>query len=105
MINPNKFDYNESFYLQNVSYSSKLFYDAYNRGISNNITLWNLTNVTSGNVDDYYYNFLYDNCLHAAFNVEEYANANLNISDDWVVHPVDTIDGGSCSNLVKFGVY
>ena len=105
LVNPNKFNYNDSAYLQNVSYSAKLFYDVHNRGINHNISLYNLTNVTSNDIDDEYYNFLYDRCLYKAFNVEDYVTENINISIDWVVHPLNATDENNCSKLVELGVY
>ncbi len=105
LVNPNKFGYNDTFYKKNVSYSSKLFYDYHNRNLKYNITLSNFTGVTSQITSEKYYNFIFDDCINKGYNIENFMDQINNITKEWVVHPTNSTDNESCSNLIKLGIY
>lgn len=99
LINPNKMGYNISpKYDNNISYSSKLFYDYYKRGFEfKNISLVRLQNLTSNITTKSYYNLNMDFCLMNAYNIFDYAGVPI------------VIDGenktNSCQELIRLGVY
>ena len=101
MINPNKFGYNNSVYLNNISYSSKIFYDYYVRGIDYNLSLYNLTNVTKYQTDENFYNFVFDDCVQHAFSISEYQTENISMD----LFKKKGVGNNTCSNFVKMGVY
>lgn len=100
LINPNKMGFNTTFYNQNVSYNSKLFFDKYNRGLDENISLWTIKNITSNVTSDIYYNFILDDCMLQAFNVYSY---------NYTANPVENRKIGAynstCDNFVRAGIY
>jgi len=100
LINPNSLGYNNPLYVENVSYSSKLFYDNYKRGIKNKVTLYNITDISSTVPSKNYFNFMLDLCLVDVYNVFSYNHTN---------QPAKLVQVGdfgvSCSGLIENGVY
>lgn len=103
LMNPNKFGYNIAAYENNVSYSTKIFYDYYVRGIDYNISLYNLSNVTQSDTSKNFHNFLFDDCIQHAFSVSDYQTADSQINME--LYKLNGVDDASCSNLVKLGIY
>jgi hypothetical protein len=101
-INPNKFGFNTPAYGDLVSYSDKLFFDYYFRNLNRNIniTLFNVTNITSSQFSENYYNFLVDICLKVAYSIDTY---NHTFSPSRVVKFGN--DSGDCNVLVSKGIY
>ncbi|USN44485.1 MAG: LamG domain-containing protein [Candidatus Woesearchaeota archaeon] len=100
LVNPEKFGYNTVAFRKNVSYSSKLFYDYYNNSPEiTNITLRDVTNITSLDTSKPHYNFLIDACLNDAFSIADY--------DFRDVVSFNTIgeDYFNCSYLIQKGIY
>lgn len=102
LINPNLMEYNTSTYNNNISYSSKIFYNYYNSNINHNMTLWNVTNITSNIEDKNYYNFMLDDCALKAFGVYSFKNDSSSVSE----FPTKMGEyNNSCSNFIKEGIY
>lgn len=99
LINPNTMGYNISpTYDENISYSSKIFYDYYERGIDKyNITLYELTNLSSNVIDEPFYNLKFDICLMQAYSVFDYD------PDPQII--VGSNESFDCSYLVTEGIY
>lgn len=103
LVNPSKFGYNVSpTYDNNVSYSSKYFYDFYERSKDYNALLWNIETITSNETSQDYYNFLVDSCVSDAYGVQDFQNEDITLK---IVNLDDNVDHGECSNLVSLGVY
>ncbi len=102
LINPNLLGYNTSnFDDLNISYSSRLFFD--NISMNNflpNITLFNVTNITSSETFKNYYQFKVDTCLFRAFDIPSILNGT---------QPAGIIkvgfDGDRCKDLIRMGIY
>jgi len=103
LVNPNNLGYNNIAFQKNISYSTKLFYDYHKFGKSYNMSLYNLTNVTSSDTSKNFYNFLFDDCINHAFSASDYQLEDPNIKLD--LYKLDGEDNASCSNLVKMGIY
>ncbi len=98
LINPNKMGYNSLTYNDDISYSSKLFYDYYKRGEDfKNISLVSFDNITSDTISENYYNLKLDFCLMNAYNVYDYV-------DDLIIFEGEN-DTNSCSSLIRKGIY
>lgn len=97
LVSPNKMGYNTLAYSDKVSYSSKAFYDYYNRGKKYNLTLYEITNITSSQIDEEYYNFRFDLCMMGAFQV-------FNFDTNPKIIPGDSYSA-FCSELVSRGIY
>jgi len=103
-VNANKFGFNNTVHEKNVSYSDKLFFDYFYRGVvDRNVTLYNISDFTSNNVADEYHNFRLDICAARAYDIHGFQSENnTNIT---VSVPVFGGDNGDCSELVKQGIY
>ncbi len=104
LINPNLMGYNTTLYTKNISYSSKLFFDFYKRdGYLNpskyNITLLNVTNITSYTTNNEFFNFVVDDCLLQAYSIGNYG------AEPFGYHKSDGAYNFSCYNLIKAGIY
>lgn len=98
LVNPNYLGLNDSNHVDNVSYSSKVFFDYYNRGrVFENISLWSLSNITSSSYNTNYFNFLVDSCMIQAYDLP-YNNINLSFRNQGNY-------SGKCENLIKLGIY
>lgn len=97
LINPTTMGYNTLAYNNNVSYNSKLFFNYYNKSIYNNITLWNLSNITSTDISKDYYNFIFDDCMMQAYSVYTF--------DYYAQNVTNVFYNDSCSNYVREGIY
>lgn len=100
LINPNAMGYGAA-YSDNVSYSTKVFFDNYNRNIKHNLTLWEIKNITSPEPSEEYYNFMVDNCLYQTFSVGSWGGT---LGAPVVTGEYD-YDNNGCSNMVSAGVY
>lgn len=100
LVDPHKFGYNQSSFHNLTSYSTTLFYDYYNKGVNYNITLWNISTLTSNEPSTHYYNLLLDQCVVHAYQILSYQNDSIDIE-----FPHEGEDGASCSNLIKLGIY
>lgn len=97
LINPTSMGFNTVEHNFNVSYNSKLFFDYYNNSIDYNLTLWNLSNISSTDISKDYYNFMFDDCMMQAYSVYTFDYYTE------LVHEGQYND--SCSNYVREGVY
>lgn len=98
LINSNALGYNVSpDFDSEISYSSKLFYDNYIHNKISNVTLFGLTQYSSNDTLENYYNFRLDICIMDAFNVFDYL-----VSFNEIIEGDDSVD---CRNLVARGIY
>jgi len=95
LMNTNDFGFNDT--KRNVS-STTYMYNKFLNGEVYNVTLWNMTNITSNVNMNYHYNFLVDICLMQALSLP-YGNTTtpglVNVGEY----------NNSCSNLIKKGIY
>lgn len=104
LINPTILGFDKSpQYDLNTSYSSKVFYDFYNRSNRQDkdyiydITLFEPTNLSSNDVNEPYYNLKFDICLMQAYSVFDFdLNANIIFRRN---------NTEFCENLVSDGIY
>lgn len=97
LINPNDLGYDDPAYDENISYSSKVFYDHHFRDIDrSNITIFGPTNLTSDDVSEPYYNLRFDMCVMSAMNIFDFD------SDSEIV--LGEI-GDECYQLIREGIY
>lgn len=101
LINPNMLGYNVTAYKRNASFSLPLFKQYFIQNNPYNITLYNITNITTYNPLKKYTNFVADECLVNAFNMRDYGsggNPGVKLSH-WGK------DYANCSYLIKKGFY
>ena len=100
LVNPNLLGYNTTSYFgRNISYSAKLFFE-YN--ISNaydnyNISLFDVSNITSNVLAQNYYEFKIDTCIVDAFDIFSFALDSRKLKTG--------LDFESCTKLVEMGFY
>ncbi len=103
LINPNLMGYNDTSYRKFYSYSSKLFFDNVSRNMPlYDITLIEVTNITSYNTNENYYNFLLDACLMKAYSITGFPS---NITYSPYYNVTSGFDNLTCENLIKAGIY
>ncbi len=108
LINPNKYGYNTPIYKVNVSYSSDVFFKYISTGNDSDLVLYNLTNITSYDASKEYYNFLFDNCILHAYSVSDYQLSSDGVTPSGIemwLYKIVGIDGNSCENMIKLGIY
>ena len=99
-INPEKTNFNTNEYSDKISYSTTVFDGHYFEDEDFNITLYNVTNITSSQEDKPHYNFLVDVCMlrvYDIFSYDEEGNSaqRVNVGDY----------DGNCRNLIREGIY
>lgn len=97
MVNPMTFGYNNTAFTRNISFSSRLFYDNVSKNIPlYNITLFNVSNMTSWQTNVSYYNFLVDLCMLEVYNIPSYG----------ILHGIHSSGFDySCRMLTQEGIY
>jgi hypothetical protein len=102
IFNPNKYGYNTLANKVNISYSTHVLMDYYFRSnqLNYNLTLYNITNITSTDTSEEYYNFLADVCMLDIFDIFSYSQSTSSAN----IVKVGS-DNGECMNLVKAGLY
>lgn len=105
LINPNKLGYTGPLddQYRNLSYSSKLFFDDLFRGRNEyNLTLYNVTNITSQNPLNNFYNFQVDLCVLEAYQIFDYPPTDALYPG---ALPVRLGAQNSCEDLIRVGIY
>jgi hypothetical protein len=100
LINYNLLGYNQSAYKENVSSFSRIFYDYFENGIDYNVSLYNISGMTSDTESEKYYNLLVDQCLVRIFNIYDF-----NISKAEAIPYHEGFDNADCSKLIEKGIY
>lgn len=101
LINPNAMGFNQSPYNETFSsYSSKFFFEKYNFGKNYNVTLYNISNITSDFNNLNYTNFLADICI-----LEAYSIFSFNHTIDPALEENVGEYNFTCSNLISNGIY
>ena len=97
LLNPNKFGYNSSSYLENVSYDSTMFFDYVDTSNVLNISLYtNISGLTTLNESEDYYNFKLNYCIG------EVLSLNYSLILDMKIGEENT---SSCFDLIRKGYY
>ena len=97
LLNPNKFGYNSSSYLENVSYDSTMFFDYIGASNVLNISLYtNISGLTTLNESEDYYNFKLNYCIG------EVLSLNYSLILDMKIGEENT---SSCFDLIRKGYY
>ncbi|MCA9497161.1 MAG: laminin G domain-containing protein [Nanoarchaeota archaeon] len=101
LISPNIMNFNRSPYNTTLtSYSSKAFFDRHNANKFFNVTLYNITNITSHSNALNYTNFLADICI-----LEAYSVFSFNHTIDPALEENVGQYNFTCSNLILNGIY
>jgi hypothetical protein len=103
LVNQNALGFNTTSYDDEVPSSSTLFFNFYELGEWNNITLYNTTNFTSLTPSKEYYNLIMDMCLFEVYNFLDYDGyARVPSYDARNEGPART---EWCKNLISDGYY
>jgi hypothetical protein len=103
MINPNLMGFNTSDFEDNeLSYSSRIFFNNISRNNPiGNITLFNVTNITSSVIENNFYEFKVDSCMYInIFSIPDYYIGSGFQNIERVGR-----DGTECKFLIREGIY